>query len=187
MGLKRFRPALEDCQQAATLQQASPQSKTLLRLARCQLMLGLLVAATSTAKEILSIDAYNPQALELQEKIRTLETQVKNSKNAKSRKEWDLAKSTLDECFRAIKGEVPTEWRLWEVEIALARRDWEKADTAVKCVFPFNFDLFLFIYCCHLSPRLIHHVNEKTFFQRSVADQLELTGRSRIARVGAFP
>ncbi|XP_006461587.1 hypothetical protein AGABI2DRAFT_70494, partial [Agaricus bisporus var. bisporus H97] len=132
MGLKRFRPALEDCQQAATLQQASPQPKTLLRLARCQLMLGLLVAAASTAKEILTIDAYNPQALELQEKIRTLKTQVKNSKNAKSRKEWDLAKSTLDECFRAIKGEVPTEWRLWEVEIALARRDWEKADTAVN-------------------------------------------------------
>ncbi|XP_006461589.1 hypothetical protein AGABI2DRAFT_185760 [Agaricus bisporus var. bisporus H97] len=133
MGLKRFRPALEDCQQAATLQQASPQPKTLLRLARCQMALGLTIAAASTIKDILSIESSNAQALQFLEKIKALEGHVKNFENARAKKEWGLARLALEKCLQAIEGEggeVPTEWRIWRVELELVRGNWENANMA---------------------------------------------------------
>lgn len=139
MALKRFRPALEDCQHAATLQQASPSPKTLLRLARCQLALGSTIAAAPIVKDILSIEPTNTQALQLREKIKTLEGHVKNFETAKEKKEWGLARLALDKCLQAIEGEggeIPAEWRIWRVELELARGNWEGANMAAKCVFP---------------------------------------------------
>lgn len=151
MGLKRFRPALEDCQQAATLQQASPQPKTLLRLARCQLALGSTIAAASTIKDILAVESANAPALQLREKIKALEGHVKNFLNARVKKEWGLARLALDKCLQAIEGEggeVPTEWRIWRVELELARGNWENANMAAKYVIPDD-DFFFFL--CLLS------------------------------------
>lgn len=135
MGLKRFRPALGDCQQAATLQRASPSAKTLLRLARCQLALGSTMAATSTVKDALSLEPTNAQALQLREKIKTLEGHVQNFEKAKEKKEWGLARLALDKCLQAIEGEggeIPAEWRIWRVELELARGSWEAANMAAK-------------------------------------------------------
>lgn len=141
MGLKRFRPALQDCQHAATLQKASPSAKTLLRLARCQLALGSTMAATSTLKDTLSLEPTNAQALQLREKIKTLEGHVQNFEKAKENKEWGLARLALDKCLQAIEGEggeIPTEWRIWRVELELARGNWEGANMAAKYVFFFT-------------------------------------------------
>lgn len=153
MGLKRFRPALEDCQQAATLQQASPQPKTLLRLARCQMALGLTIAAASTIKDILSIESSNAQALQFLEKIKALEGHVKNFENARAKKEWGLARLALEKCLQAIEGEggeVPTEWRIWRVELELVRGNWENANMAATYVvissihYTLNEEIFFF-------------------------------------------
>jgi DnaJ family protein C protein 7 len=144
MGLKRFRPALEDCQHAATLQSASPSPKTLLRLARCQIALGSSLAASSTVKDILSIDPSNSQATQLREKIKVLEGHVKNFENARGKKEWGLARLALDKCLQAIEGEggeIPEEWRIWRVELELARGNWEAANVAARFVSPFIYHL----------------------------------------------
>jgi DnaJ homolog subfamily C member 7 len=135
MMIKRFRPALEDCQQASTLQSSSPQPKTLIRLARCHLALGSTTPALSTLRSALSIDPKNTSALQLQKQIIELEGHLRNFESAKARKEWGMARLALDRCFQSIEGEggeTPIEWRLWRVELDMARGNWDSASMAAK-------------------------------------------------------
>ncbi|KAF8638763.1 hypothetical protein AX17_001979 [Amanita inopinata Kibby_2008] len=135
MAIKRFRPALEDCQHAAALQATAPLSKTLLRLARCQLALGSTTPALSTISSVLAIEPHNTAATQLRDKVKTLEGHVENFETARKRKEWGLARLALDKCLQAIEGEggeIPTEWRLWRVELELCRQNWELASNAAN-------------------------------------------------------
>ncbi|KAF8194641.1 hypothetical protein BJ912DRAFT_1030944 [Pholiota molesta] len=132
MSLKRFRPALEDCQVATSLQAASPSPKTLLRLARCQLALASSTAAASTIRNILAIEPKNAQALLLRDKVQQLENHVKNFESARQKKEWGLARLALDKCLQAIEGETPPEWRFWRVELELCRGSWDAANIAAN-------------------------------------------------------
>ncbi|KAF8196788.1 hypothetical protein K438DRAFT_1585463 [Mycena galopus ATCC 62051] len=135
MGIKRFRSALDDCQQAATLQAAAPSAKTLLRLARCQFALGSTTPALSTLRAVIAIEPKNAPALQLQSKISLLESHLRNFENAKAKKEWAHARLALDKCLQGIEGEggeIPTEWRLWRVELELARGNLEGANTAAN-------------------------------------------------------
>ena len=46
-----------------------------------------------------------------------------------------MARLALDKCLQGIEGEggeIPTEWRLWRVELELARGSWDAANTAAK-------------------------------------------------------
>ncbi|PPQ95563.1 hypothetical protein CVT26_008591 [Gymnopilus dilepis] len=135
MALKRFRPALEDCQVAASLQAASPSPKTLLRLARCQLAVGSSTAALSTIRTVLNLDPKNAQALQLRDKVQVLENHVKTFETARQKKEWGLARLALDKCLQAIEGEggdIPSEWRHWKVELELSRGNMEAANMAAN-------------------------------------------------------
>jgi DnaJ family protein C protein 7 len=137
MAIKKFRPALEDCQQAAAFQSASPAPKTLIRLARCQLATGSPTPALSTLRSVLSIDPTNAAALQLQEKVLELEAHLRNFEGAKRKKEWGMARLALDKCLQGIEGEggeIPTEWRLWRVELELTRGNLETANLAAKSV-----------------------------------------------------
>ncbi|KAF9035604.1 hypothetical protein BJ165DRAFT_1533588 [Panaeolus papilionaceus] len=135
MALKRFRPAMEDCQVAASLQAQAPSAKTLLRLAKCQHALGSSTPALSTIRTILSLEPKNAQALQLQDKVKMLEGHVQNFTNAKQKKEWALARLALDKCLQAIEGEggdVPPEWRVWRVELELSRGNLEAANQSAN-------------------------------------------------------
>lgn len=135
MALKKFRPALDDCQIAATLQSASPSAKTQLRLARCQTALGLTTAALSSIRAVLSLEPTNTAATQLRSKIIELEGHMRNFETARARKDWGLARLALDKCLQGIEGEggeIPTEWRLWRVELELARGNWDAANIAAK-------------------------------------------------------
>lgn len=132
MALKRFRPALEDCQVASQLQSAAPSAKTLLRLARCQLALGSSIAASSTIRTILTLEPKNAQAIQLRDKVQTLVSHVKNFESARGKKEWGLARLALDKCLQAIEGETPPEWRFWRVELELCRGNFDAANIAAK-------------------------------------------------------
>ena len=137
MALKRFRPALEDCQAASTIQAAQPQSKTLARLARCQLALGQSNAALSTISRTLELDPGNAQATQLKTKADELDGHLRNFEGARERKDWAMARIALDKCFQGIEGEgseVPAEWRVWRVELELTRGNLDAAETAAKCV-----------------------------------------------------
>ncbi|KAI0923347.1 hypothetical protein AcW1_006333 [Taiwanofungus camphoratus] len=135
MALKRFKPALTDCQQAANLQSSAPSPKTLIRLARCQLSTGSTAPALSTLRSVLALDATNSAALQLQKKVLELEAHLRNFSGARGRKEWGMARLALDKCVQAIDsegGDIPIQWRLWRVELELARANWEAASVAAN-------------------------------------------------------
>lgn len=135
MALKRFRPALEDCQVAASLQSAAPSAKTLLRLGRCQLALGTSAAALSTIRAVLSLEPKNTAAIQLRDKVQVLEGHVRNLDAARKRRDWGLARLALDKCMQSIEGEgteIPTEWRIWRIELELCRGSWDAANIAAK-------------------------------------------------------
>ena len=146
MALKRFRPALEDCQIAAALQASSPSSKTLLRLARCQLALGSTTPALSTIRSVLALEPANSQAVQLRDKVQLLETHVRNFESARKKKEWGLGRLCLDKCLQAIEGEggeIPDDWRIWRVELELCRGNWDAANIAAKYVYFFDLCFFM--------------------------------------------
>ena len=135
MALKKFRPALGDCQAAAALQSSSPSPKTLIRLARCQLALGSAQPALSTLRSSLKIEPGNSSALQLEAKVLELEAHLRNFETARVKNEWGMARLALDKCFQGIEGEggeIPIEWRVWRVELELARGSWDAANTAAK-------------------------------------------------------
>lgn len=135
MALKRFRLALADCQHAAALQSEDPSSKTLTRLARCQLALGESKLAAATLQTALSLEPSNSTALQLQTKVCELEAHLRNFDNAKQKKDWGMSRLALDKCLQSIEaeeGEVPTQWRLWRVELELGRANWDAANIAAK-------------------------------------------------------
>ncbi|KAH9479103.1 DnaJ-like protein subfamily C member 7 [Psilocybe cubensis] len=168
MALKRFRPALEDCQVAVSLQAASPQPKTLLRLARCQLALGSSTPALSTIRSILALEPKNAQALQLRDKVQVLENHVKTFEAAREKKEWALARLALDKCLQAIEGEggdIPSEWRYWRVELELSRGSWEAANIAANDALRLNPNSpdaltlrGLVLFLCGRLPQALSHV-----------------------------
>ncbi|KAK0506413.1 hypothetical protein EDD18DRAFT_1455739 [Armillaria luteobubalina] len=118
MALKRFKPALEDCRLAATLQASSPNPKTLLRLARCQFALGSPTPALSTLNTIFSIDPKNDAALQLKRQISDLEGHLQHFHAARGRKDWGMARIALD--------------KVWRVELELAKGNWDAANTTAN-------------------------------------------------------
>ena len=136
MALKRFKPALADCQQAASLQSDTPSPKTLIRLARCQLSTGSTAPALSTIRSVLAIDLKNAPALQLQKKVLELEAHLRNFEGAKERKDWAMARLALDKCVQSMEaegGDIPFQWRLSRIELELARGNWDAAGIAARC------------------------------------------------------
>ena len=141
MAMKRFKPALADCQQAANLQADAPSVKTLTRLARCQLSTGSTAPALSTLRTVLELEPKNAPALQLQKKVLELEAHLRNFNGAKSRKDWGMARLALDKCLQAMEaegGDIPIQWRLWRVELEIARSSWDNASMSAKYVFGFS-------------------------------------------------
>ncbi|KAH9991103.1 hypothetical protein BJV77DRAFT_553430 [Russula vinacea] len=112
-----------------------PQTKTLLRLARCQLALAQTTAALSTLRHVLSAEPAHAQATQMQTRALELEAHVRNLEMSRRRGEWAMARIALDRCLRAVEAEgseIPIEWRIWRVEIELARGNWDGANSSVN-------------------------------------------------------
>ncbi|KAG8830849.1 hypothetical protein FRC18_007511 [Serendipita sp. 400] len=141
ISLKQFRLALEDCQQAKSLQQASPQLKTLLRLARCQLATGSPSPALSTLREAQALEGggggtTNRDLWQLKTNAETMQRHLDSVAKARAKRDWSTASAALEAARRGLEGgegrDVPTEWRCWAVELKMARGDWNGAMEAVK-------------------------------------------------------
>lgn len=60
---------------------------------------------------------------------------MQNFAAAREKKEWGLARLALDKCLQAIEGEggeIPTDWRVWRVELDLARGNLDSANAAIN-------------------------------------------------------
>lgn len=135
MAQKKFKPALADCQQAAALQADAPSVKTLTRLARCQLSTGSTAPALSTLRSVLELEPKNAAALQLQKKVLELEAHLRNFEGAKARGEFAMARLALEKCIQTMDaegGDIPIQWRLWRVELELARGSWDNASMSAK-------------------------------------------------------
>lgn len=135
MALKKFKPALADCQLAANMQADAPTVKTLTRLARCQLSTGSTAPALSTLRAVLELEPRNAPALQLQKKVLELEAHIRNFDGAKARREWGMARLALDKCTQTIEaegGDIPTQWRVWRVELEIVRGSWDTASLAAN-------------------------------------------------------
>lgn len=148
MTLKKYQPAISDCQQALFIlgsSSTSPlMSKTLLRMARCQYAVGSTTAALATLSRLFSLEVISDttpsssnytQAVQLKQKIVALDGHVKNFESAYKKRDWGMARLALDKCTQAVdaeSGECPAEWRVWKVELELVRGNWDAANIAAN-------------------------------------------------------
>lgn len=129
MAIKRFAPALADCQSAASLQSASPVPKTLVRLARCHLALGDTAACLAALRDL--PDSV-PTVPDVRRRAKAIELHLERFHAAKEKNEWGAARLALEQAVEAVEGDVPVEWRCWRVECEVARGSWAGAQTAVR-------------------------------------------------------
>lgn len=90
MASRLYSSALADCVAASALQSKDPQSKTLLRLARCQLALGLVLAAQQTLDQLLKLDPSNPQVGQERLRAARIKTHVDNVVREIDQKNWSM-------------------------------------------------------------------------------------------------
>jgi hypothetical protein len=98
---------------------------------------------------VLSEEPANAQATQMQTKALELEAHVRNLETSRRRGEWAMARIALDRCLRVVEAEgseIPIEWRVWRVEIELARGNWDGANSAAKCVLSLFCFLFLIVF-----------------------------------------
>jgi DnaJ family protein C protein 7 len=126
VALKRFKTALADCQKAAALQSASPQAKTLARLARCQIALGQIDDAQRTLSEVLSLDPSNAQAATDQAKIDKIRNDLTSIERSRAKKDWTFVMFGLDSLEKEVEMP-PTHWRVLRVEALLGKKRTEDA------------------------------------------------------------
>ncbi|KAF8329361.1 DnaJ-domain-containing protein [Cantharellus anzutake] len=138
MAIKHYRSAFEDCQSAVLLQGASPQPKTLLRLARCQLALGQPSPALSTVNSVLSLEPNNTEAITLRQKVNTLQSHLDRYHQAVEGGEWSIARFALENAEKFIDGSIPIEWRCWKIDIEIHRRRWDAATSAASDALRFD-------------------------------------------------
>lgn len=137
MALKRYRPALADCQKAAALQSANPQAKTLARLARCQIAIGQIDDAQRTLSEVLALDPKNAQALSDQAKVDKIRTDLTNVEREKAKKEWTYVIFGLDSLEKEVELP-PLAWRVTRVEALLGKKRAEEASSLASDLMRIN-------------------------------------------------
>ncbi|KAG8988410.1 hypothetical protein FRB94_006459 [Tulasnella sp. JGI-2019a] len=127
MSTKRFKQALEDCNIAMTLQSESPSSKTLARTAKCHVALGDPASALRYAQQALDLDPGNKAVFATKAMADQMQNYLDRSRNSYKRKDWREAKWLLEQAMAACEGDYPMQWRVWRVEMEIARKNWDEA------------------------------------------------------------
>ncbi|KIJ30739.1 hypothetical protein M422DRAFT_70960 [Sphaerobolus stellatus SS14] len=135
MALKKFRHALADCQNASTLQAASPVPKTLVRLAKCHLALGTPGPALSAVRAALAVDRANADAKKVEAAAERVQTHLSRVAVSRAKKDWKMARLALDQAVKECEGPEPIEWRCWRIEFELAKSKLDEAMIAANQAF----------------------------------------------------
>lgn len=126
MASRSYSAALADCVAASALQSKAPQSKTLLRLGRCQLALGLVLAAQQTLDQLLVLDPTNPAVSAERLKTAKIAQDVSNIARHRQNKDWSMVILGIDNASRQVE-ETPREWRTWKVEALVGKKRYDEA------------------------------------------------------------
>jgi len=120
------------------MQSDAPQTKTLLRLARCQIATGAPTPALSTLRIVQSLEKtgnQNPELWRLKGKAEEMHQHLETVSQARTQKQWAKASLALDAALKLCEGkkdDVPTEWRSWAVSFKIARREYDSALEAIR-------------------------------------------------------
>lgn len=124
---KKFKLARDDCQIAVSLQSDSPSAKTFARLARCHLGLGDADSALVAVDQALKLDPGNAQCLQTRAQADHIKTHLDRCQQSRQQKDWGQARWALEKAMQACEGDYPVEWRVWKVEIDIAKKNWDDA------------------------------------------------------------
>ncbi|KAA1466814.1 TPR-like protein [Dentipellis sp. KUC8613] len=127
---QKYALAQSDCQRAISLQSNSPTAKVYTRLARCQYALGNVTAAQASLRQALELEPDNDMAKIFRAKALTLQGHIRDFEGARARGHWRMAQTACDSCICAIVDEggvVPPEWKCWDIELLIARGEWDNA------------------------------------------------------------
>ncbi|PCH36502.1 TPR-like protein [Wolfiporia cocos MD-104 SS10] len=142
--LRQYRRALADCQRASSLQSNSPSETTLITLARCEFFTASTASALFTLRRIIEFHKSHAVALKLQKAVLEVSSHLRDYESAKQRGDWNAATSALDRSTAIVNeeaGEIPAEWLLKQVELEMARGNWDSAMTAAREILEANQDL----------------------------------------------
>lgn len=179
MGSKLFSAALDDCLAAQGLQKNDPQSKTLLRTAKCQLALGLTSHAQQTLHEAFRLDPSNRAIATEKNRADRVATHVSNIRRDIEKKDWSMVLLGVDAAVRECEAEVtPKEWRVWKLEALIGKKRYDEAASLAACV-----SLFFRL---SLRPRGAD-IRRRSRPQRSPAPGLEAARSSLLPRPVPLP
>lgn len=127
---KKFKVARDDCQIAVSLQSEAPSAKTFARLARCHLALGDAAGALVAVDQALKLDPGNAQGLQTRAQAEHIKTHLERCQQSRQQGDWGQARWALEKAMQACEGDYPVEWRVWKVEIDLAKKNWDDATSS---------------------------------------------------------
>ncbi|KAE8245312.1 hypothetical protein A4X13_0g5989 [Tilletia indica] len=127
MSLKRFSPALADCQLAANLSPNGPNAKTLLRLARCQFALGSLDDAERSLERIVGpstsspgLEPDNQQAKSVLAQVKATKTHFRQFESYRDSKSYSFASIALNKTIQAVEVP-PLPWKIARTKLLLSQ------------------------------------------------------------------
>ncbi|KAK4055964.1 hypothetical protein OIO90_002957 [Microbotryomycetes sp. JL221] len=128
MESKSFRLALEDLLVAVGLQRNQPQSKTLLRLGKCQMALGMVVPAQQSLDEAFKLEPSNPQIQQERARVGRIGSHVQSIQKYINSKDWSMVLLGVDAAAREVD-ETPREWKSWKVQALVGKKRYEEASS----------------------------------------------------------
>ncbi|KAM0787366.1 hypothetical protein ACM66B_003452 [Microbotryomycetes sp. NB124-2] len=128
MESKQFRLALEDLLVASSLQRSQPQVKTLLRLGKCQMALGMIVPAQQSLDDAFKLEPANVQVQQERARAGRLGSHVQSIQKYLAAKDWSMVLLGVDAAAREVD-ETPREWRSWKVQALVGKKRYEEASS----------------------------------------------------------
>ncbi|KAG8855720.1 hypothetical protein FRB96_006764 [Tulasnella sp. 330] len=131
---KSFDLARDDCQAALFISNHPSPLKILNRLADCYVALGDPTTALQYIEEALKLDPLDSDMAKTKLSAEHMQTNIRESREAWSRKDWLEAKGALRQATIACSGERPLQWGIWEVEIEMTLGSWNDAVCTAEVV-----------------------------------------------------
>ncbi|UZJ55857.1 hypothetical protein CBS101457_005177 [Exobasidium rhododendri] len=128
MSLQNYRPALEDCNRANTMQASSPNTKTITRLARCHFQLGDLNSAKSVLQTISTPDEASKSLLS---QVERTQQHIDSFYRYRKDESYHMASIALDKASAEVTS-VPLSWRLMRGDLLLKRGQVDKANSVAS-------------------------------------------------------
>ncbi|KAG9022314.1 hypothetical protein FRB95_000358 [Tulasnella sp. JGI-2019a] len=125
--MRRFDLARADSEAALSIPNHPWKLEVMGKLARCHIALGDPTAALQQTQEALKLNPLDNSILAAASIAERVRIDFQLSRDAWARKDWLEAKNTLARVIAECIGVYSLEWRICEVEVEIATRNWEAA------------------------------------------------------------